>query len=780
MLPWPDLTPAEWRETVRRRRALGGAGSGNFGHAGRPGEVGGSVAGAAKAAKAELKKAAREAERAKQTALAAAQTNPLAHPPFVLGMQDSDAIRYVGAYGEAFTSAPLPKDIDRAPFKECYKNVSLLVMQREDLDYAEGFATNHGTGEMVFQHAWAVTKDGTVVDPTWDEPEKAKYFGIRYDRASYLKYLYSAKIYGVLGSTEKNVRAAIETGGNGLLPSRSLAAHDGDTVTQDEATSTTGMPVDAATQEMLRQLLLDTVLKSAGGVGSGNFGHAGRPGERGGSGVSGGGFTGKIVGDPKAVKIVREALNNLPVNLQRDVKADKILCYTNGRESSDAINDYLEKTYGVTTNSQVRSLVDQERGLLMTAAKTPKDVYDQIPHLLSDAEKLFGMSYQEKMSEIITNMARAGDPLGLLVDAPPMVLNKLREWGWIAAEADVKRGNAMHSVRVAVDTSGADMALILTFEDGHVERIEPEALRRDAGGAGSGNFGHAGRPGEVGGSGAGGASAKSGEWESHGGFENTGITWKQDVDPKTGRPIPIHVKTVEEAVSLVLDGKVVEVEDVRAAHTLIAKLGDMAREAKAKGEDAPEFDLCQVTVPGSSMFCAESLRSEAYPQGVPRLEMPQLGGAPVPGSEADKLPRNPWDPSEVDGSEKFISHLQGIGVKTSREVIPAANLRASQRELVGTKVAKMMVDKSFDPAKNPIFISSDNYVVDGHHRWAAVVGRDAENGVLGDAMMNAVRVNAPIAEVLHLANAWSQKFGIKQAVGVTKQAKATGLQKKAA
>lgn len=296
---------------------------------------------------------------------------------------------------------------------------------------------------------------------------------------------------------------------------------------------------------------------------------------------------------------------------------------------------------------------------------------------------------------------------------------------------------------------------------------------RSAGGPGSGNFGHEGRPGEIGGS-----ASSSNSWKDAGGWEHTGITWKQDVD-ENGRPIPIKVSSVEEAVVMVLDGKVVEVADAKAAHTLIEKLADMAKDAKAKGESAPEYDLCQVSIPGSSMFCAKSLRTKEYPEGVPRIEMPQLGGKPEPGSEADKLPRNPWDPTEVDGASAFITYLQGIGIKTEKDEMPAANLRASQREIKGQSVAKMMSDKSFDPGRNPVFISSDDYVVDGHHRWAAVVGRDAEDGVLGDKKMNVIRVNAPISEVLHLANAWSKRFGIKQVEGVKKQAEATGLMKKA-
>lgn len=271
--------------------------------------------------------------------------------------------------------------------------------------------------------------------------------------------------------------------------------------------------------------------------------------------------------------------------------------------------------------------------------------------------------------------------------------------------------------------------------------------------------------------GAGGGASKDNlePWKTPGGFEHTGVKWSQPTDPKTGRPIPIKVKTVEEAVPLILAGKVVEVPDIKGAKTLIDKLAEMAVDAKAKGEAAPEYDLCQVSVAGSNLFCAESLRNAQYPEGIPRIEMPQLGGVPVPGSEADKLPRNPWDPKEVDGAAAFTFYLKGIGMKTEADTVPAASLKASQRELVGQKVAKMMNDKSFDPAKNPVFVSSDNYVVDGHHRWAAVLGRDLEDGVLGNQPMNIIRVNAPISEVLHLANTWAERFGISQAAGVTRK-----------
>lgn len=291
---------------------------------------------------------------------------------------------------------------------------------------------------------------------------------------------------------------------------------------------------------------------------------------------------------------------------------------------------------------------------------------------------------------------------------------------------------------------------------------------KTAGGAGSGNHGHAGRLGKVGGS----APDSTPDWQDPGGFEHTGITWKQETDAN-GRPIPIHADTVEEAAALILQGKVVEVKDVKEAYTLIDKLAQLAQDAKNRGEDAKDYDLCNVSVKGTNIFCASSVRTKEYPNGIPRIEMPQLSGVPTKGSEADALSRD--SKGKVDGSDHFIAYLQGIGIRTSSASVPASTLRASQREIIGSKIQGMMANTTFDPGAERIFVSRDSYVVDGHHRWAAQVGRDAADGHLGDKKINIIRVNAPISEVLHLANAWATKFGIPQKAGVVQQAAQTGL-----
>ncbi len=224
------------------------------------------------------------------------------------------------------------------------------------------------------------------------------------------------------------------------------------------------------------------------------------------------------------------------------------------------------------------------------------------------------------------------------------------------------------------------------------------------------------------------------------------------------RETPIRVSNIGRAIELILAGKVVEVPSAKKFNTILTRLAGMANDAKAKGQQAPNYDLCKVSVKGTNLFCAGRLRTKEYPNGVPRIQMPQFSGKAVPGSQASKLPKS--EGGNVDGANAFVRYLTTNGVRVDNGTIPAARLKASQAELVGPNVAGMMTNPKFDPAKEPIFVSRDNYVIDGHHRWAAVVGRDAADNRLGQLKMKVIRVDAPISEVLKLANSWTKRFGI--------------------
>lgn len=228
--------------------------------------------------------------------------------------------------------------------------------------------------------------------------------------------------------------------------------------------------------------------------------------------------------------------------------------------------------------------------------------------------------------------------------------------------------------------------------------------------------------------------------------------------PSLGKNDVIQARTVEEAIEHILAGRDVELAKKRDVNTLLDRLGAMANEAKRLGQNAPTYDLCKVSVAGTNVFCTTGLKTKQYPNGIPRVEMPQMGGIPVPGSQADRLPKN--DKGEVNGAEHFQAWLKAKGISVSAGSTPAARLKASQAELVGPKVAGMMTAQTYDPAKEPIFVSRDDYVIDGHHRWAATIGRDAADGRLGGHKMRTLRVDAPISRILRLANQWAKEFGI--------------------
>lgn len=227
------------------------------------------------------------------------------------------------------------------------------------------------------------------------------------------------------------------------------------------------------------------------------------------------------------------------------------------------------------------------------------------------------------------------------------------------------------------------------------------------------------------------------------------------------------VKTAEEAVGHILKGDNVEIQDTHDVHTVLKELAEFAIAAKAQGKDAPSFDPCTITVKHVSLFCTEKLKTAEFPHGIPRIEMPQFKSkTPIPGSEADKLPRD--FSGEVDASKEFIKHLTDMGVETRPDTVLARKLKASQAEMEGAKVAGMMLSTR-DPKTQDIWISKDNYVIDGHHTWAAAIGRDAEDGDLdNDTKMNVIRVNLPMSEVYHVARAWTLAYGLP-AAGVKKQ-----------
>lgn len=191
----------------------------------------------------------------------------------------------------------------------------------------------------------------------------------------------------------------------------------------------------------------------------------------------------------------------------------------------------------------------------------------------------------------------------------------------------------------------------------------------------------------------------------------------------------------------------------------------IADDALQKGQQTPRYNLCELQLDHSPhLFCKLN-------RGIERIAMPQLKGRPVPGSQADLLPRD--ERQEVDASQAFADYLRNTkGYTISFEDVPAANLKATQNELVGSKVAGIWYTME-DPTTNaykyitsmPLFISQDDYILDGHHRWAAAVAHGISKDNLANVIMKVERVQVPIDQLVADANEFTESFGIQAESG---------------
>lgn len=100
-------------------------------------------------------------------------------------------------------------------------------------------------------------------------------------------------------------------------------------------------------------------------------------------------------------------------------------------------------------------------------------------------------------------------------------------------------------------------------------------------------------------------------------------------------------------------------------------------------------------------------------------------------------------------------------VQTKAKTFDPTKLKATQREINADKV-NMFVAKyragTFDPRIGAVLVSNDGYILDGHHRWAAMVVIAAEDGKkLG---LEGYQVDLNVRALLAASNAYTDAAGI--------------------
>lgn len=185
-----------------------------------------------------------------------------------------------------------------------------------------------------------------------------------------------------------------------------------------------------------------------------------------------------------------------------------------------------------------------------------------------------------------------------------------------------------------------------------------------------------------------------------------------------------------------------------ADHGSLAKSALGGKPVKLKPEDTDDVvaqfathdapvDLTLLTVEGMpGMF------SEMRGNGVPRAEMPQI-------------------PVEQLGN--FQTTLTEAGITFAPDKIDPAQLKATQSELDGRKVGGMMGamrEGKMNLQGDPIWVSSDGHILDGHHRWAAAASISADCG--GCINIPIIKVDVPMSQLLQFANDFNDDVGVKR------------------
>ena len=229
-----------------------------------------------------------------------------------------------------------------------------------------------------------------------------------------------------------------------------------------------------------------------------------------------------------------------------------------------------------------------------------------------------------------------------------------------------------------------------------------------------------------------------GKWTTGGGgvggatHPGAGYSAKAYVDEKG----TIHTSNVYDAQRALFENRHVELKQPKQVSTLIQRLGETAAEMEEHGEKAPVFNLCLVSIAGTNLFCAEH-------KGIPRVEMPVI---------------------RAKKTKEFVKYLKSKGYKIEKDIEQAANLRATQDQIDGAKVAASMARIRNEGFYKRIVVSKDDYILDGHHTWAGQLGVDAAAGNLfAKKSVKVFRVDIGIIQLIAEAEHYTGGAGKKAA-----------------
>jgi hypothetical protein len=231
-------------------------------------------------------------------------------------------------------------------------------------------------------------------------------------------------------------------------------------------------------------------------------------------------------------------------------------------------------------------------------------------------------------------------------------------------------------------------------------------------------------------------------WDAWGGDD--GFTWAKTMVARAEKEVAKHNQGMhdqkthgswaDDIAQGILDGKHPHIEAENVSAFLMGA---------AKRTDHP--DLTELSVDGTLLFGDEGM-------GIARKDMPQ-----IPGKERARFL------AEIEESE---------GITATAEEVDPTTLKPIQKEISSSRSGAIYNKFREDggiPQDERILISSDGFVVDGHHTWGASVGFAFDNP---GTTLPVYRLSVTAEEAMEISLKWSEANGFEgQAIDAKEPAK---------
>lgn len=204
---------------------------------------------------------------------------------------------------------------------------------------------------------------------------------------------------------------------------------------------------------------------------------------------------------------------------------------------------------------------------------------------------------------------------------------------------------------------------------------------------------------------------------------------------------------------------------------------EISRKIKEGWAGVKTFNVCEL----SKGFCREN-------KGLTRDLMPQIEDSHsakelLSSDDEFKLAKGEaivsygGDPESKDTIlDLFLKHLKSSGVSIFEEQVSVGSLRATQAEIKADKILGMVenyLKGDFPSITDPIVVSVDGFILDGHHRWAALLTLNP------DREMKVKVVGLPMDRLLEEASVfpgvYSATFDGKPIIKTARQHKTRGV-----